>query len=178
MSFYSSFSDITLNKISNLNKNFFKEESDSQERPDFLLLFSKPQDDQKKDKEIDIVIFEFKRLNVDKHEKLKASSELVEYASEIKNLLSKDITVGRMWLYALVNIDDKFRRTLRNQDYKPRFSIQGEIWYRYYNELGLEVSYLDFKALVSDASSRNETFIRILKNDFNNESKNFNEKTK
>ena len=169
MSFYSSFSDMTLNKISKLNKNFFKEESDSQERPDFLLLFSKPQDEQKKDKEIDIVIFEFKRLNVDKHERLKASSELVEYASEIKDLLSEDITVGRMWLYALVNIDDKFRRTLRNQDYKPRFSIQGEIWYRPYNELGLEVSYLDFKALVSDASSRNETFIRILKNDFNNE---------
>ncbi len=169
MSFYSSFSDITLNKISKLNKDFFEEESGSQERPDFLLLFSKPQDEQKKDKEIDIVIFEFKRLNVGKHEKLKASSELVEYASEIKDLLSEDITVGRMWLYALVNIDDKFRRTLRNQDYKPRFSIQGEIWYRPYNELGLEVSYLDFKALVSDASSRNETFIRILKNDFNNE---------
>ncbi|WP_257811995.1 ATP-binding protein [Aggregatibacter actinomycetemcomitans] len=169
MSFYSSFSDITLNKISKLNKDFFEEESGSQERPDFLLLFSKPQDEQKKDKEIDIVIFEFKRLNVGKHEKLKASSELVEYASEIKDLLSEDITVGRMWLYALVNIDDKFRRTLRNQDYKPRFSIQGEIWYRPYNELGLEVSYLDFNALVSDASSRNETFIRILKNDFNNE---------
>lgn len=168
MSFYSSFSNITLNKISKLSEDFFGEKSSSSERPDFLLLFSKPQDEHAKDREIDIVIFEFKRLNVDKHEKLKASSELVEYASEVKDLLSENIKVGKIWLYALVDIDDKFRRTLRNQDYKSRFTIQGETWYKYYNELGLEVSYLNFKALISDANARNETFIRILKNDFNN----------
>lgn len=169
MSFYSSFSDITLKKISSLSTEFFGQQSSSQERPDFLLLFSAPQDEQKKSKEVDVVIFEFKRLNVDKHEKLKASAELVEYASEIKELLSEDIIVGRIWLYALVDIDDKFRKTLRNQDYKSRFSIQGEVWYRYYTELGLEVSYLDFNALISDASMRNETFIRILRNDFNDD---------
>lgn len=168
MSFYRSSSDITLKRISQLNKEFFEVESPSEERSDFLLLFSKPQDENLKG-EIDIVIFEFKKLNSNKHEKLKASSELVEYASEIKDLINEEIAVGKIWLYALVDIDDKFKRTLRNQDYKSRFSIQGEVWYRYYNELGLEVSYLDFNALISDANARNETFIRILKDNFYND---------
>ena len=166
MSFYYSFSDTTLNRISEIE--IFGKKSSSNERPDFLLLFSTPVENNSNisEKEIDIVIFEFKRLNVDKHEKLKAASELTTYAHEIKNILSSEIKVGRIWLYALVDIDDEFKEKLGIEDFKSRFSPQGEIWYKYYEKLSLEVSFLDFNALIYDASMRNETFIKILKDSF------------
>ncbi|HDR1721943.1 TPA: sensor histidine kinase, partial [Pasteurella multocida] len=138
MSFYHSFSDISLKKVSQLS--IFGKKSESERRPDFLLLFSKPEDE---NKEVDIVIFEFKRLNIDIHDRSKAASELRTYARELKNILSEDKKIGRIWLYALVKMDDDFRQALYDDDFKSRFSPQGEIWYKYYETLSLEISFLD-----------------------------------
>lgn len=168
MSFTYSFSDTQFTRISQLNT--FNYQSESTEKPDFLMLFSKPLENQPK--EVDIVIFEFKRLNCDKYDKSKAVTQLVEYAGEIRDICGTDSTttkLGKIWLYALVVIDDKFRKTLDRNDYIQKFSVAGEYWSTYKINVDAEIVILDYDSLISDANARNKTFIDILKNSFNDD---------
>ncbi len=166
MSFSNSFSDTEFNKISEID--LFEYKSKSTERPDFLMLFSKPLE--QNPQEVDIVIFEFKRLNVSKYDKTKAGAQLTEYADEIREICKDNtVKIGKIWLYALVDIDDTFRRTLRINQYKQRFSVSGETWNLYNDVIDAEITFLDFNSLIKDAEARNKTFIDILKNNFDDE---------
>lgn len=162
MTFSHSFSDLEISKITDIE--LFEQKSNSGTRPDFLMLFSKPLENDPE--EVDIVIFEFKRLNLNIHRNFDATTELLKYTREIQKVCGKKTKVGRIWLYALVNMSDNFRETLNDTDFKQRFTVSGEVWYRYYETRNVEISYLDFDALVSDANTRNKTFMDILKDRF------------
>ena len=82
-----------------------------------------------------------------------------------------------MWFYGVVDFDDKYVMHLINNGYNPLFS-NGKIYFRskpIYSDISkttcvIQNSYImDFKALVEDADSRNETFLKILRHQFDNQ---------
>ncbi len=161
MSYLHSASDISLQKITESFDDIFYRESGSEERPDYLMFFSNKLD--KEDDKLNLVCFEFKKLGNTKYDKSKAIIQLTDYAVELKDTCKQ---IDILFLFALVEFDEKFEKTLKAQGFKRRFSIQGTIWSRYNPDIDVELSFLDFKALIHDANSRNNTFMEILKNGF------------
>ena len=79
-----------------------------------------------------------------------------------------------MWFYGVVDFDDRYRLHLLNNGFKPLFS-NGTSYFRskeVFTDLQQTTSVtqnayiMDFTALVEDANSRNETFLRILQSNF------------
>ncbi len=161
MSYLHSTSDISLQRITKSFNNIFYQESDSEERPDYLMFFSNKLDND--NDKLNLVCFEFKKLGNTKYDKSKAIIQLTDYAAELKDTCEQ---IDILFLFALVEFDEKFEKTLERQGFKRRFSIQGKIWSKYNPDIDVELSFLDFKALIHDANSRNNTFMDILKNGF------------
>ena len=76
---------------------------------------------------------------------------------------------------SIVDFDDRYRKHLINNGFKPLFS-NGEMYFRsksVYLDLDMKQSViqnayiLDYKAMVEDANSRNSTFLKILRERFN-----------
>lgn len=161
MSYLHSTSDISLQRITKSFNNIFYQESDLEERPDYLMFFSNKLDND--NDKLNLVCFEFKKLGNTKYDKSKAIIQLTDYAAELKDTCEQ---IDILFLFALVEFDEKFEKTLERQGFKRRFSIQGKIWSKYNPDIDVELSFLDFKALIHDANSRNNTFMEILKNGF------------
>lgn len=82
--------------------------------------------------------------------------------------------IQRMWFYGIVDFDERYELHLLNNGFEPLFS-NGNIYFRsktVYADKSRKTSVIqnayimDFKALVEDANSRNETFLKILQNSF------------
>ena len=161
MTYIQAASDKTLQDITVEFNKIFKESTSSKDRPDYLMFFSNTL--QNESDKVDLVCFEFKRLGVRLEEKTKAVTELTKYIKQLKSVCEN---IQRVWLYALVDFDSELEESLESQDFKMKFSTQGKIWYRYYENIESELAFLDFDAVVSDADSRNQTFMEILKKGF------------
>lgn len=161
MSYLHSTSDVSLQKITQSFNDIFYQESESEERPDYLMFFSNKLE--QPDDKVNMVCFEFKKLGNTKYDKSKAIIQLTDYAAELKETC-KQIEI--LFLFTLVEFDEKFEKTLERQGFRRRFSVQGKIWSRYSPDVDIELSFLDFKALIHDADSRNKTFMEILKKGF------------
>lgn len=170
MTFVCSSSDNTIQQISKRFQQIFNNGNLSKElgRPDYLLFFSS--DNQT---EFDLVCFEFKRLNISKNEKMMAEAQLVGYIGDLRDAFPGKIR--KAWMFALVDIDDEFRTQLHRQEYKHRFTVQGELYSRYYSNVDAEINFIDFNALIHDADARNKTFMDILKKGFEESSKQLND---
>lgn len=166
MSYLHSTSDVSLQKITQSFNNIFYQESESEERPDYLMFFSNKLENP--NDKVNMVCFEFKKLGNTKYDKAKAIIQLTDYAVELKETCKQ---IEMLFLFALVEFDEKFEKTLKGQGFRRRFSLQGKIWSKYNPDVDVELSFLDFKALIHDANSRNKTFMEILKKGFsyNNE---------
>ena len=145
---------------------------ENKDRPDIAIFFST--NPCVGNERFDIVIVELKRLG------LKSDlNSIVEYQLDKRTIqLSKyyNDRIQRIWYYGIVEMNDEYRLHLANNGYNPLFS-HGDIWYRQkkikptLNALNVVIqnSYImDFKALVEDAQSRNSTFLKILKEKFDN----------
>lgn len=161
MTYIQAASDVSLQEITSQFNQIFQQKTTSKNRPDYLMFFSNTLKNES-DK-VDLVCFEFKRLGVSLEEKTKAVTELTKYIKQLKAICPN---IQRVWLYALVDFDDELEESLESQDFKMKFSTQGKIWYRYYENIESELAFLDFNAVVSDADSRNKTFMEILKKGF------------
>lgn len=140
------------------------------DRPDIAIFFSV--DPSNGTDRFDVVIVELKRLGIKPE-----MNSIVEYQLDQRTIqLSKyyNDRIQRVWYYGIVEMDDEYRLHLENSQYKPLFS-HGNIWYRQKEikpslnakNVVIQNSYImDFKALVEDARSRNNTFLRILKEKF------------
>lgn len=164
MTYIGASSDMTLKKITQEFNHIFNHTSNSENRPDYLMFFSNKITD--KNDKVDLVCFEFKRLGETLENKTKALTELTKYTKELKRVCPE---IQRVWLYALVDFDEELENVLEALDFKMKFSTQGKIWYQYYANNEFELSFLDFRAVVGDAESRNKTFMDILKKGFSYE---------
>lgn len=125
-------------------------------RPDTAIVFSR-EEGQK-----DAIMLEYKGPNASLDEKSKSLTELPNNVNYLRESASD---VGSVWSYILTTIDEKFEKTIINQDYKPLFASRedGVVYYKYLNHVNTHVYVMDYKALINAAFSRNETFLNILK---------------
>lgn len=141
-----------------------------QDRPDIALIFSgNPNDTQQK---VDVVIVELKKKGLDAEHASIVEVQLESRARKLYQYYEKRIQ--RVWYYGVVECIDDYILHLRSNGYKPLFS-HGKM---YYHEKSVAVSadsdesvlanmfILDIDAVVSDADSRNSTFLEILKKGF------------
>lgn len=142
------------------------------DRPDITLFFSA--DPTKDNRMLDVVVVELKRLGITPEQNSIVEFQLDTRTQRLAEYYGRRIQ--RMWFYGIVEFTDKYRMHLVNNGYNPLFS-NGSVYFKskpVYTDLKksfcvVQNSYImDFSALVEDANTRNETFLKILKNQFDN----------
>lgn len=142
------------------------------DRPDITLFFSS--NPTMGNNMLDVVVVELKRLGIKAEQNSIVEFQLDTRTQRLAEYYGKRIQ--RMWFYGIVEFDDRYETHLVNNGYNPLFS-NGSIYFQsktvYTDKTRtfgvVQNSYImDFKALVEDASSRNETFLKILKHQFEN----------
>ena len=142
------------------------------DRPDITLFFSA--DPTKDNRMLDVVVVELKRLGITPEQNSIVEFQLDTRTQRLAEYYGRRIQ--RMWFYGIVEFTDKYRMHLVNNGYNPLFS-NGSVYFKskpVYTDLEksfsvVQNSYImDFSALVEDANTRNETFLKILKNQFDN----------
>lgn len=142
------------------------------DRPDITLFFSA--DPTEDNRMLDVVVVELKRLGIPPEQNSIVEFQLDTRTQRLAEYYGRRIQ--RMWFYGIVEFTDKYRMHLVNNGYNPLFS-NGSVYFKskpVYTDLKksfsvVQNSYImDFSALVEDANTRNETFLKILKNQFDN----------
>ncbi len=141
-------------------------------RPDIALVFSA--NPNISDIKFDVVIVELKKMGLNLAKKEELISQLRQRARKLLNYYPKQIQ--RIWFYGIVDFDDEFERSLKEDDYLEVFSIDKH----YYKELKIIPDYdtnekvlvgvhlLSFNSFLKDADSRNSTFLNLLKEGLKN----------
>lgn len=144
-----------------------------EDRPDIVMFFSG--DPTEEGKKVDVVVVELKRLGLKAEQTSIVEFQLDTRTQRLAEYFGKRIQ--RMWFYGVVDFDDRYETHLVNNGYDPLYS-NGSVYFRskiVYTDktrtLGvIQNSYImDFTALVEDANSRNETFLKILQSNFRTE---------
>lgn len=171
MSYCTVLSETEMSKIINVITDGEVKDPDD-DRPDITLFFSA--DPTKGDRMLDVVVVELKRLGITPEQ-----NSIVEFQLDTRTQRLADYygrRIQRMWFYGIVEFSEKYRMHLINNGYSPLFS-NGSVFFKskpVYMDLEksssvVQNSYImDFKALAEDANSRNETFLKILKHQFEN----------
>jgi len=135
--------------------------------PDVTIIFS---GDPKLDTYIDVVIIEFKKLELGLAKKEEVISQLRQRARRLLNVYPNKIQ--RIWFYGIVDFDKEFITALVEDEFTKLFST-GEVYYK-----GQKISVdpdkpednkiadlyiLSYQTMLDDAESRNSTFLDILK---------------
>lgn len=143
---------------------------DDDDRPDIVMFFSG--DPTKENAMVDVVVVELKRLGITAEQ-----NSIVEFQLDTRTQRLAEYygnRIQRMWFYGVVDFDDRYRLHLINNGFKPLFST-GTSYFRskeVFTDLQQTKSVtqnayiMDFTALVEDANSRNETFLKILQSNF------------
>ncbi|WP_317202073.1 hypothetical protein [Janthinobacterium sp.] len=139
-------------------------------RPDIAMIFSA---DPKNSMPVDVVVIEIKKKTDNEKENQYAINQLLERAHKLAEHCPN---IQRIWYYAILQINDSFARSLRQQEWATLFS-KGKV---YYQEFPTERSNgtivptpifaMSFDAIVSDTQSRNHTFLEILRSAMKQES--------
>ena len=134
-------------------------------RPDITLVFS---GDPNTESKVDVVVVELKKHEVP----LAKKEEVVSQLRQRARLLLKHYPnkIDRIWFYGITDIDSQFRVSLKEDDFKELFS-HGTIFYKqqpiYAQEDGekflVDLYVLTYDTFITDAESRNSTFLRVLK---------------
>lgn len=171
MSYCTVLSEAEMSKVINVITDGDVKDPDD-DRPDITLFFSA--DPTKGDRMLDVVVVELKRLGITPEQ-----NSIVEFQLDTRTQRLADYygrRIQRMWFYGIVEFSEKYRMHLINNGYSPLFS-NGSVFFKskpVYMDLEksssvVQNSYImDFKALAEDANSRNETFLKILKHQFEN----------
>lgn len=171
MSYCTVLSEAEMSKVINVITDGEVKDPDD-DRPDITLFFSA--DPTKGDCMLDVVVVELKRLGITPEQ-----NSIVEFQLDTRTQRLADYygrRIQRMWFYGIVEFSEKYRMHLINNGYSPLFS-NGSVFFKskpVYMDLEksssvVQNSYImDFKALAEDANSRNETFLKILKHQFEN----------
>lgn len=131
-------------------------------RPDIAMIFSGDPDSSTS---VDVVVVEIKKKTKEEKDNQYAVNQLLTRA---RRLTAHCPNIGRVWYYALVSIDSEFEDSLLQQDFVPVFS-SGKVYYREFSTRGPKgtvptpVYVLSYDAVVSDAGTRNHTFLEILR---------------
>ncbi len=139
-------------------------------KPDIAIIFSNnPRD---KDTKSDVVIVELKKRGITLAKTEEVISQLKQRARRLMEYYPNKIQ--RIWFYGIVEFNDVFKHSLKDDEYTPLFSKDS----LYYKENKVSLSLDDDKqypigtfilsidAFIEDAKARNATFLKILKEGF------------
>lgn len=136
-------------------------------RPDIAMAFSADPNDPKS--KLDVVIVELKKLGLGLAKKEEIISQLKQRARKLLNYYPSRIQ--RIWFYGIVDFDNEFIRSLKEEKYLEIFSKDKYFYKEHeiipdYDEnarIPIGLNLLSFKAFMDDAETRNSTFLNILK---------------
>jgi hypothetical protein len=133
-------------------------------RPDITMVFS---GDPQAGRPVDVVVVELKKHGVGLAKKEEAISQLRQRARMLLQHFPNQI--NRIWFYAVTDIDEEFRRSLREDRFVELFS-RGALFYKQQpivldnnRELFVDLYVLTYESMIGDAETRNSTFLNILK---------------
>jgi hypothetical protein len=141
-------------------------------RPDIAIVFSNNPETNKK---VDVVIIELKKTELKLAKKEEVVSQLRQRARKLLKYYDKKIQ--RIWFYGIVDFDDEFKISLLEDKFAKLYSTD-TVFYKEQpiildienpNEtipVGLYI--MSFDAFIDDASSRNSTFLNLLKENLKN----------
>lgn len=141
-------------------------------KPDIAIIFSK--NPENGDTKADVVIVELKKRGITLAKTEEVISQLKQRARKLMNYYPNKIQ--RIWFYGIVEFNDEFKRSLKDEEYTPLFSKDN----LYYKENKVYLSadsdiphligtyILSIDAFIEDAKARNATFLKILKEGFLN----------
>src|SRR3990167_5207529 len=92
-------------------------------RPDIAMIFSADPEDSTP---VDVVVIEIKKKTEEEKENQYAVNQLLERADKLAQYCSN---IQRIWYYAVLEINDSFARSLRQQKWAPLFS-KGRAYYQ------------------------------------------------
>lgn len=169
MSYRSLYSDISLKKILKNEGEALKNLLDfGLKRPDISVFYSND------DKNLinKLVILEFKTLECSSKEIGSAIIQCAEYATALFENIK---TTKEIYCFALVEMSDSMSKALKALGFKETFSNDERIMYLYNPnvEIPMHLYMLSLNSLLSDAETRNKTFMDILqeKIEFSEETK-------
>lgn len=170
MSYSTVLSDKEMGKVISVLTNGNATDDSDKDRPDITLFFSgNPNDESQK---VDVVVVELKRLGISAEQNSIVEFQLDTRAERLAEFY--DNRIQRMWFYGVVEMDARYRKHLINNEFSPLFS-NGNVFFRSKKiwldedktKCVIQNAYImDFKALVEDANKRNETFLKILRQQF------------
>ena len=139
-------------------------------RPDLAIIFSdNPEDLSCK---VDVVIIELKKRGIKLSKTEEVIRQLKQRATTLMNYYPNRIQ--RIWFYGIVEFNDEFKLSLKNEHYTPLFS-KDTLYYKeneWYLSLESDIPYkvgtyiLSIDAFIKDAKAHNEIFLNILKEGF------------
>jgi hypothetical protein len=139
------------------------EVSDESGRPDIAMIFSANPDDATP---VDVVVVEIKKKTDDEKENQYSINQLFDRATKLAEYCPN---IQRIWYYSIIQISDTFATRLRQQKWAPLFS-KGKVFYQEFPTerpdktiVPTPIFVMSFDAIVSDAESRNHTFLEILR---------------
>ena len=162
MTFRTILSEARMDKVINairLNEDATEESG----RPDIAMIFSADPEDSDP---VDVVVIEIKKKTDDEKENQYAVNQLLERADKLVQYCGN---IQRIWYYAVLEINDSFERSLRQQKWASIFS-KGRVYYQEFPTYRKDqtivptpIFIMSFDAIVSDAAGRNHTFLEILR---------------
>lgn len=142
--------------------------------PDIAVIFS-DNPNSGENKTVDVVIVELKKRGIKLAKTEEVISQLKQRATKLMQLYPNKIQ--RIWFYGIVEFNDEFKLSLKNDEYTPLYS-KDSLYYkenRVYLNLDDDKPYmigtyiLSIDAFIEDAKARNSTFLQILKDGFQKE---------
>jgi len=135
--------------------------------PDVTIIFS---GDPNSGTYVDVVIIEFKKLELGLAKKEEVISQLRQRARRLLKVYPNRIQ--RIWFYGIVDFDKEFISALIEDEFTKLFST-GEVYYKAQkvspdpdnpeDSKIADLYILSYKTMLDDAESRNSTFLNILK---------------
>lgn len=142
--------------------------------PDIAIIFSN-NPDENGGRKVDVVIVELKKRGIKLAKTEEVISQLKQRAVKLMKFYHNKIQ--RIWFYGIVEFNDEFKLSLKNEEYTPLYS-KDSLYYKE-NKIYLNVEdevphligtyILSIDAFIEDAKARNSTFLQILKDGFQKE---------
>ncbi len=134
-------------------------------RPDITIVFSK---DPETSEFVDVIVVELKKKGIKLAQNEEVFSQLKQRARKLLKYYPGKIE--RIWFYGITEIDQEFRRSLLEDDFKELFS-HGQMFYKYQpiivdnedTKVLADMYILSYDTFINDAESRNRTFLEVLK---------------
>lgn len=166
MAYSEIYSDVKIKSIKEAIANMNLKEYGVNKEPDLAIFYNTTNSPYK-----DLVVVEFKALNVGPDRKITAYTEINR---NIKFIASQSDNIRNIYGYVITKIDNEFQEYIESQaGIKTLFSNGSTPYYYLYNDnikdkngikKDCHIYFVSTETIYSDAKSRNDTFLDIIKN--------------